>query len=102
MLSIKFKPFFLLWRTLSHIRRRQLLALQLLSLFSAAGEVANLGAVMPFLQVLANPDVDPNDLGPLKTTLVNMPQQSLLICLGLGSAIIVTATSALRIITIRF
>jgi len=49
---IQLKP---LWDALSQRRRRQLLLLQLLSLLAAAGEVANLGALLPFLRLLANP-----------------------------------------------
>ncbi len=55
----------LLWRTLSPRRRRQLLGLQVVSLVAAAGEVANLGALLPFLRLLANPQEGLRALGPL-------------------------------------
>jgi hypothetical protein len=54
-----------LWLALTPRRRKQLLGLQILSLLAAAGEVANLGALLPFLRLLANPTEGLNALGPL-------------------------------------
>ncbi len=46
-----------LWRNLGRSRRRQFFLLMGLVLLSAVAEVASLGAVLPFLTVLAAPDV---------------------------------------------
>jgi ATP-binding cassette subfamily B protein len=91
----------LLWQDLSPRRRRQLLWLQVLSLASALGEVANLGALLPFLQLLANPSEGLRALGPLAAPLRGLPQQHLLLGLGLGFMAVVALSTALRVITIQ-
>jgi len=91
-----------LWDALSPKRRRQLLALQLLSLVAALGEVANLGALMPFLKLLANPQESIKIFGPISQLLKSFSNQNLLFTLGLGFTIIVIASSLLRILTIQF
>lgn len=93
-----FKP---LWQSLSPRRRRQLLGLQILSLAAAAGEVANLGALLPFLRLLANPKEGLQALGPLAAPLHALPEQHLLLSLGLGFAIVVMLSTTLRVLTIR-
>jgi ATP-binding cassette, subfamily B, bacterial PglK len=90
-----------LWDALSPKRRRQLLALQLLSLVAAFGEVANLGALMPFLKLLANPQESLKGLGPLGDSLRSLPPQNLLLALGLGFVLVVIASSLLRVLTIQ-
>ena len=95
---IQLKP---LWDALSQRRRRQLLLLQLLSLLAAAGEVANLGALLPFLRLLANPQEGLEVLGPLAAPLRSLPEQHLLVTLGLAFMMVVVGTSLLRVITIR-
>ena len=90
-----------LWDALSPKRRRQLLALQLLSLVAALGEVANLGALMPFLKLLANPQESIKILGPISQLLKSFSNQNLLLTLGLGFTIIVIFSSLLRILTIQ-
>jgi ABC-type multidrug transport system fused ATPase/permease subunit len=91
----------LLWRALSSRRRRQLLGLQLLSLVSAAAEVANLGAVLPFLRLLANPWEGLESLGPLTELLKGLPHTQLLLLLGLGFMAVVAASTLLRVLTIQ-
>lgn len=91
----------LLWDSLSPRRRRQLLALQGLSLLAALGEVANLGALLPFLRLLANPREGLKALGPLAGPLRALPEQNLLLGLGLGFMAIVVLSSLLRVVTIR-
>ena len=44
-----------LWRALKPRSRRQLLGQQFLSLAAASGEVANIGALLPVLRLLASP-----------------------------------------------
>jgi ATP-binding cassette subfamily B protein len=78
-----------------------LLWLQVLSLASALGEVANLGALLPFLQLLANPSEGLKALGPLAAPLRGLPQQHLLLGLGLGFMAVVALSTALRVITIQ-
>lgn len=90
-----------LWDALSSKRRRQLLALQLLSLLAALGEVANLGALLPFLRLLANPQQGLMVFGPLAAPLRALPSQHLLIGLGLGFMLMVVVSSLLRVFTIR-
>ena len=68
-----------LWQALSFRRRRQLLGLQVLSVLAAAGEVANLGALLPVLRLLANPTEGLKALGPLAKPLHSLPEQHLLV-----------------------
>lgn len=90
-----------LWRSLSPRRRRQLLILQVLSLVTAAGEVANLGALLPFLRLLSNPSEGIQVLGPLAASLRALPQQHLLVILGGVFMAVVVVSSLLRVATIR-
>ncbi len=96
----RFKSLRPLWHALSPRRRKQLLGLQMLSVVAAAGEVANLGALLPFLRLLANPSEGLKVLGPL-AVLRGLPQQHLLLGLGLGFIAIVIASTFLRALTIR-
>lgn len=100
-LNRSLQPLRLLWSALSPKRRKQLLLLQLLSLTAAAGEVANLGALLPFLRLLANPGEGLKALGPLAVPLRALPTQHLLTSLGLGFMLVVVVSTALRVITIR-
>jgi ATP-binding cassette subfamily B protein len=97
----RFSSLRLLWRALSPRRRRQLLGLQVLSLVAAAGEVANLGALLPFLRLLANPQEGLRALGPLASPLRNLPEHHLLLALGLGFMGVVVVSSLLRALTIQ-
>ena len=63
--------------------RRQRLLLQLLSFLSAASEVANLGALMPFLHLLAKTQDGTNDLGLIGAQLYFLPDKYLLLSLGI-------------------
>jgi ABC-type multidrug transport system fused ATPase/permease subunit len=99
-LARKLQPLRVLWTALSLRRRRQLLGLQLLSLLAAAGEVANLGALLPFLRLLANPQEGLKALGPLAAPLRNLPQQHLLLSLGLAFMVVVIVSTLLRVVTI--
>jgi ABC-type multidrug transport system fused ATPase/permease subunit len=90
-----------LWTALSPRRRRQLIGLQALSLLAAAGEVANLGALLPFLRFLANPQEGMEALGPLAAPLRALPSQSLLLTLGLTFMTVAVLSTALRVFTIR-
>jgi len=90
-----------LWDALGPRLRRQLLLLQLLSILAAAGEVANLGALLPFLRLLANPQEGLEALGPLTAPLRSLPEQYLLLTFGLAFMVVVVGTSLLRVITIR-
>jgi len=90
-----------LWNAISPKRRRQLVALQILSLFAALGEVANLGALMPFLKLLANPQENLKSLGPLVHFLRSLPNQKLLLALALGFILVVIASTLLRVFTIQ-
>ena len=100
-LSRKLQPLRPLWAALGLRRRHQLLALQLLSLLAALGEVANLGALLPFLRLLANPQRGLQALGPLAAPLQGLPSQHLLLSLGLGFMAVVVLSSLLRVLTIR-
>jgi ABC-type multidrug transport system fused ATPase/permease subunit len=97
----KLRPLRVLWTALSRRRRRQLLGLQVLSLLAAVGEVANLGALLPFLRLLANPQEGLRALGPLSAPLRRLPEQHLLLSLGLAFMAVVVVSSLLRVFTIR-
>jgi ATP-binding cassette subfamily B protein len=73
----------------------------MLSLGAALGEVANLGALMPFLRLLSNPSKGLQVLGPLAQPLSQWPQQHLLLSLGLGFMAVVVVSTFLRVLTIR-
>ena len=94
----KLKP---IWDSLGPKRRRQLLGLQILSLISAAGEVANLGALFPVLGFLANPAEGVMALGPLAAPLGSLPAQHLLLIFGLAFLLVVVTSTSIRVITIR-
>jgi ATP-binding cassette subfamily B protein len=94
----RFSP---LWHALSKRRRKQLVGLQVLSLAAAVGEAANLGTLLPFLRLLANPEQSLNSLGPLAGALHNLPQQHLLVSLGLGFMAVVVISTVLRVTAIR-
>jgi ABC-type multidrug transport system fused ATPase/permease subunit len=100
-LTQKLQPLRLLLKALTPRRRRQLLGLQLLSLLAAAGEVANLGALLPFLRLLANPQEGLRVLGPMAEPLRRLPEQHLLLSLGLAFMLVVVASSLLRAVTIQ-
>lgn len=93
-------PLWVLWQSISPHRRRQLLGLQVLSMAAAASEVANLGALLPFLRLLASPTEGLTALGPFAALLRGLSQQYLLLCLGLGFMLVVVVSSALRVFTI--
>ncbi|MCT0233357.1 ABC transporter ATP-binding protein [Synechococcus sp. CS-1327] len=76
-----------------------MVALQLLSLLAAAGEVANLGALLPFLRLLADPRDGLNALGPLARPLQALPSQHLLLIMGLAFMAVVVLSTALRVFT---
>jgi len=102
MLKLQWLPSLrLLWRALSPRRRRQLLILQVLSLMAAAGEVINLGALMPLLRLLANPSVGLKELGGVVAPLRALPEQHLLLGFGLIFMIVVALTTSLRVVTIQ-
>jgi len=88
-----------IWTALSPRRRWQLIALQGLSLLSAAAEVANLGTLLPFLRLLADPIEGLKALGPLAGPLQALPIQSLLLTLGLAFMVMVVLSTALRVFT---
>jgi ABC-type multidrug transport system fused ATPase/permease subunit len=90
-----------IWHVLSAHRRHQLLALQVVSLVAASGEVANVGALLPFLRLLANPTKGLEAIGPLARPLRSLPDQYLLLGLGLAFMVVVVLSTALRVLTIR-
>lgn len=90
-----------LWSCLSPHRRRQLICLQLLSLAAAVGEVANLGALLPVLRLLAQPAEGLMALGPLAVPLRELPEQQLLLCVGIGFLMVVMLSTTLRVFTIQ-
>ena len=97
----RFKSLRPLWQALTPRRRKQLLGLQLLSVVAAGGEVANLGALLPFLRLLANPSEGLKALGTLAAPLRGLPEQHLLLGLGLGFMMVVAASTLLRVFAIR-
>jgi len=72
-----------------------------LSFLAALGEVANLGALLPFLRLLANPYENLKYLGPVATPLQSFSKDHLLLGLGLGFMAVVIVSSTLRVLTIR-
>lgn len=90
----------MIWNALTPKRRRQLLGLQILSILAALGEVANIGALLPFLRLLANPFDGINSLGPLAQPLRGLSGNYLLLALGLGFMLVVTISTTLRLLAI--
>lgn len=97
----RIKPLRLLWKALSKKRRQQLVAIQILSILSALGEVANIGALLPFLRLLANPGEGLRVLGPLAEPMRRLPSQHLLLTLGLAFMAVAVVSSLLRVVTVR-
>lgn len=90
-----------LWLSFSPRRRKQLLGLQLLGLLTGLSEVANLGVLLPFLRILANPYKNLKGLGPFTLALQRLPENYLLLTLGLGFMLVVAVSTLLRVLTIR-
>jgi ATP-binding cassette subfamily B protein len=92
-----------LWHQLSTRRKRQFGLIVVLVLGSALAEVVSLGAVLPFLAVLAAPDkvMKYAFVGPLMRQLgVNSPSQ-LVLALALGFACAAILAGALRTLLLR-
>ena len=94
----KLKP---VWKSLSKRRKLQCLILLIFSLVSAAFELANLGALLPFMQLLVNPKDGLSLLGPLEGLLKQLPEQYLLLSLGFSFIIMVISSTVLRAVTLR-
>jgi ATP-binding cassette subfamily B protein len=77
------------------------LGLQLLSILAAVGEVASLGALLPFLRLLANPQESLNTFGTLGELLPNLPIQYIILSLGLVFISMVFLSTLLRTYAIR-
>lgn len=90
-----------LWRCLSPRLRTQVMVLQGLGLLAAIGEVANLGVLLPFLRLLANPQESLKALGPLARPLQALPSDQMLLGFGLGFMAVVLLSTLLRVATIR-
>ena len=91
----------IIWRSLSRRRRRQLCLLQVLTIFAAIAEVANIGALLPFLRLLASPSESLKQLGPLGRLAYHLPSEHLLLLLGSGFMLVVSFSTMLRVLTIR-
>lgn len=100
-LSVNSQLLVALWQSLSPRRRRQLMGLQLLSVVAAVAEVANLGALAPFLRLLAAPSAGLSALGPFAIPLRQLPEQHLLLVLGLCLLLVVILSTTIRVVTIR-
>ena len=90
-----------LWDALDVQRQHQLIRLQLFSIAAAAAEVANLGTLLPFLRILANPSKGVDALGALSKPLRLIPEDYLLFVLGLCFIFVVMLSTWLRASTIR-
>ncbi|MFM7642872.1 MAG: ABC transporter ATP-binding protein [Cyanobium sp.] len=82
-------------------RQKQLLALQLVNVLAALGEVANLGALLPFLRLLASPGEGLRALGPMAAPLRSLPADNLLLAVGLGFMAVVVLSTLLRMFAVR-
>ena len=91
-----------IWSSISRQRRRQLIVLQFLSILSAIAEVGNLGALLPFLELLSNPNENIQKLGPLALFYSAIPEKYTLVSLGFSFLALVTISTILRVFTIRF
>jgi ABC-type multidrug transport system fused ATPase/permease subunit len=98
----KFRTFSPIWHALTPRRRRQILFLQILALIAGAGEVINLGALVPFLRVLSDPTEGLNSLGLNNTPFVSLSEQQLLFIFGSSFTIAVLISTLLRVASIRF
>jgi ABC-type multidrug transport system fused ATPase/permease subunit len=89
-----------IWKALTRRRRRQLYALFAMSVLSAGAEVANLGALLPFLKVLADPSQQVATLGRWGAPLAGFDRLDLLLILGGGFLLVIVLSSLLRVATI--
>ena len=88
------------WFILTSRRRRQLCALLILSMISAIAEIANIGALLPFIATLANPKEGLKAFGPIVEPIRQLPDDYILIFLGSIFIIIVFISTAVRSFTI--
>ncbi len=88
------------FEVLSPRRRAQLFLLQILSLFAAAGEIVSVAALLPFLRLLADPKKGLKVLGILQEPLLSIPEQYLVLGLGLCFILSVLISSTIRVLTV--
>tara|TARA_B100000242_G_scaffold291539_1_gene265057 strand:- start:942 stop:2768 length:1827 start_codon:yes stop_codon:yes gene_type:complete len=96
------KDLYPLWQILKPKRRKQLILLQFLSIFSAFSEIANLGALFPFLKLLANPNERLEVFSFLNPLLNIFKEDQLLYLLGLSFIFISIISALLKILTINY
>ena len=96
------KDLYPLWQILKPKRRKQLILLQFLSIFSAFSEIANLGALFPFLKLLANPNERLEVFSFLNPLLNIFKEDQLLYLLGLSFIFISMISALLKILTINY
>ena len=92
---------YLLWKVLERQRRIQFIGLLVLSLVSALAEVANLGALFPFLKLLANPQKSIESLGFIPAPFTQLSQQQLLLSFGACFLSVVVFSTIVRVLTIQ-
>lgn len=96
------KNLYPLWQILKPKRRKQLILLQFLSIFSAFSEIANLGALFPFLKLLAEPNERLEVFSFLIPLLNIFQEDQLLYLFGLSFIFISIISASLKILTINY
>ena len=89
-----------LWRHVNRKHKSQLLLLPILMLCSSLGELVSLGAIIPFLDIINNPEkIKLNRFAQLIATRLNTSEVShIIICAAVLFASTVVATALLRLI----
>ncbi len=98
----KIKNYLALYRVLSKKRKIQIASLQVLSVISAISEIANIGALIPFLDLLSNPQNSLKQVNIFNNLAETMAREHITLILGLGFILLIVVSTSLRTITMRF
>ena len=82
-------------------RRRQIIYIQILSIITAISETANIGALIPFLGVLSDTQGEETSTLSIPGFLKNLPEDTLLIILGLSFVLLIVLSALIKSVTIR-
>ena len=96
-----FKSYSDLFQLLSRRRKIQIFYLFLLSIFSAVSEAANIGLLIPFLDILGDAENNIYKLGIFGSVLKNLPPNLLLLSLAFFFILLIVISSCIRSFTIR-
>ena len=98
----RIKDYLALYRVLSRKRKIQIVVLQVLSIISAISEIANIGALIPFLDLLSDPQKGLKQVGIYIDLVETLTSEQITLIFGLGFIGLIVVSTTLRTITMRF